>query len=398
MKILFLMLQMPEENKGGGMYVNLAEEFVNRGHEVHVMAPDNNYTSTYRCCERGMDVVRVGSIRTQGEQNMIKKGFALALMPIYYKRAYKKYYKNEKFDWILMPTPPITLIDLVKYAKNRSGAKFYLILRDIHPQSINSLGLIKHKFMYDYLEKRARAGYEIADLIGCMSQQNINFIRINYPNINPNKLVLLYNWLDSHASDDIDFNKIRKQHNLQGKIIALFGGTIGKGQRIENIEFLAEHYKSDPRLKILIIGKGVEKDRLMTIAKERNLDNIVFMDFLPQKEYMAFMSHADIGLVSISELYKVPTCPSKAVAYMALGIPVFAIINPDNDYGKIIEQSGAGYYCVGTDREMLVNKFDMILNDENLRKQMSESGKRFYQQNLTTKNAVTTIENQTSQV
>ena len=141
MKILFLMLQLAPEGKGGGMYANLAEEFAKHGHDVTVIAPDVDHSRTIMGEERGLRVLRVGSMATQGVKNMIKKGIALALLPRSYKKAYDKYLKKETFDWIFMPTPPITLSNFVGYIKKFSGAKFYLILRDIHPQSVASIGL-----------------------------------------------------------------------------------------------------------------------------------------------------------------------------------------------------------------------------------------------------------------
>lgn len=388
------MLHMPEEKGSGGMYTDLAVGLNKDGHQVTVMAPDNAFASSYIREERGMKVVRVKCRKTLGESNLIKKGIGLALMPRYYKKAYNRFLKNETFDWIFMPTPPITLVDFVNYVKNRTEAKFYLILRDIHPQSVKSIGLIKYQFMYDYLEKRARKGYEIANYIGCMSQGNIDFILTNYPSLNPSKAVLLYNWLKKETIPDLDIEFIKAKYGLKGKTIALFGGTIGLGQRIENIVFLSKHYLDNDNLRFLVIGKGVEKARLMQIAKEENLTNIVFLDFMPQAEYLTFMSKADIGLISINENYKVPTCPSKAGAYMSFGIPIFAMINPNNDYKDYIENSGAGLVVIGNDREQVIERFDQLLGNKYLRKTMSEAGIQFYNNYLTVDKAVETINGQ----
>lgn len=394
MKILFLMLHMPNENGSGGMYVDLAVEMQRQGYDVTVIAPDNDYAKSYMTNERGMRVVRVRSRKTLGESNMIKKGIGLALLPRYFKRAFNQFLKGEQFDWIFMPTPPITLADFVEYAKKETGAKFYLILRDIHPQSVHSIGLIKYKFMYDYLAKRALKGYELADKIGCMSQGNIDFIHDNYPQIDRNKLVLLYNWLKKDIVPNLDVEKIKEAKGLKDKFIVLFGGNIGLGQRIENILILARHYRDNDKIRFVIIGKGVEKIRLERIAEEEGLTNIVFMNFMPQDEYLTFMKNADVGLISINENYKVPTCPSKAVAYMSLGVPIFAIINPDNDYKDFIVNSGAGYAVEGGDQQSIFSQFDKIISDSELRENMKEAGMRFYSENLTVDKACETISNQ----
>lgn len=390
MKILFVLLELPAENKDGGMYGNLAEQFQKNGHEVTIIAPDVEHSNAYMNVERGMKVVRVASKETQGVASMFKKGIALATLPYYFKKAYKKYLADEQFDWIVMPTPPITLSGFVKYVKKRTGAKFYLILRDIHPQSVWSIGLLHNKLEYKFLDRKARTGYQTADLIGCMSQGNIDFIHNQYPGMQMGKGVLLYNWVTEPPQAEPD-PTLRPRIGLDGTFVALFGGNLGKGQRIENIAYLAEHFIDREDIVFLIIAKGVEKERLQQIAKEKQLSNIRFMDFMPQKDYLNLTKSVDLGLVSINENYRVPTCPSKAVSYMAAGVPVFAMINPGSDYGQIIEDCGAGFWAVGTDKERTIALFDKLYKDGNLRNKMSKAGIQFYKQNCTVNIAYETM-------
>ena len=382
MKILFVLLELPPESKDGGMYGNLAEQFQQNGHEVTIIAPDVEHAQTFCKTERNMRMVRVASKETQGVTSMYQKGVALATLPYFFKKGYRKYLSGEKFDWIVMPTPPITLSGFVKYVKKRTGAKFYLILRDIHPQSVWSIGLLHNRLEYMFLDRKARTGYQASDLIGCMSQGNIDFIKTQYPEMEMGRLVLLYNWVTEPPKTNPD-STIRSRLGLEGKFVALFGGTIGKGQRIENIVFLAEHYLNDPEIVFLVIGKGIEKDRMQKIVEEKKLTNIRFMDFMPQNDYLNITRSVDLGLVSINENYCVPTCPSKAVSYMAVGVPVFAMINHGSDYGQIIEDCGAGYWVVGSDKEKTTELFDRIYKDIDLRKSMSKAGRGFYEKNCT---------------
>lgn len=390
MKILFLLLTMNEKGTDGSMYISMAEQFLKKGHDVTIIAPDVSHTRTFLGTEQGMRVLRVVSKETQGVTSMFSKGIALATLPYFYKNGYKKYLSSERFDWIVMPTPPITLSGFVKYVKKRTGAKFYLILRDIHPQSVWSIGLLHNKIEYWFLDRKARTGYKAADLIGCMSQGNIDFIREQYPGMKMGKGVLLYNWVTDPPQSEPD-STLRPRLGLDGKFVALFGGNLGKGQRIENIVFLAEHYIENKEIVFLIIAKGVEKDRLQSIAEEKQLSNIHFQNFMPQKDYLNLTRSVDVGLVSINEKYRVPTCPSKAVSYMAAGVPVFAMINPGSDYGQIIEDCGAGYWVVGSDKKRTVELFDRIYNDATLRQEMSIAGRKFYQDNCTPEIACQTM-------
>ncbi|MFA5713766.1 MAG: glycosyltransferase family 4 protein, partial [Bacteroidales bacterium] len=377
------------DNTSMNMYIDLIDELKSNGHQVTAIAPSNN-NQTYIGEERGVRVLRVKARETLNVKSMVKKGIALALLPYYFKKGYHKHLKGEKFDWIFMTTPPITLIDFVENLKRRTGAKLYLILRDIHPQSAASIGLIKNRLMYNYLERRARRGYKASDLIGCMSQGNIEFIANRYPKLDRGKLVLLMNW-QKESGYSLPKSDVREKMGLKDKILVLFGGNIGLGQRVENLYNMAKHYSSNNQLQFLVIGKGVKKEYLQELVKDSNLTNIEFIDFMPREEYLDFIKSVDIGLISINENYKVPTCPSKAVSYMSLKIPIFAMINPGSDYGQIIEDAGAGYWVVGSDKERAYKLFDKMIDDSALRKEMGEKGYQFYTKNLTSTKAYLNI-------
>lgn len=51
-----------------------------------------------------VEVLRVKSQQVHYVKNMIRKGIGMASLPYYFNWAYNKYLKNEKFNWIVMPT------------------------------------------------------------------------------------------------------------------------------------------------------------------------------------------------------------------------------------------------------------------------------------------------------
>lgn len=383
MKVLFTLLNAPEDLSNGGMYADLIMEFKNNGHEVTVIGGSQKKTLFYS--EKGIRVLRVKSMPILYVKNLIKKGIGMATLPWYMKRAYKKYLVKEKFDWIVMPTPPITLIDLVKYIKQKSGGKLYTILRDIHPQSSASLGEIKYKWMIDYLYRRSDLGYNISDIIGCMSPENINFIKKEHNIPSSTRCTILYNWM-SYVPFNSDNNlDLRNKYGLTNKYVVIFGGNIGLGQCIENIVDLACHYRNDENICFVVIGKGVKKDELQRMAKNQRLDNILFIDFMPRNEYLKFVKSVDIGLISIHGNNAAPTCPSKVLSYMSLKIPVLALINNNSDYGQVyLDNPNAGLWSVASDKLKVYKQFDKLYSDSNLRKQMGENGYEFYRNYLTT--------------
>lgn len=386
MKILFVLLKAPVSLENSGMYPDLIKQFADNGHEVTVIGGSTEPTRIYSEC--GVKIISVKSLPVLYVKNLIFKGIAMATLPWYFKSAYKKFLNNEVFDWIVMPTPPITLIDVVKYIKKKSGAKLYTILRDIHPQSSASLGEIKYKWMERYLYRRSDIGYRVSDIIGCMSPENINFIKREHNIPNSTKCRILYNWMNYVPYHDEESGDLRIKYKLADKFVVVFGGNLGLGQCVDNIADLAKHYLSNEQIRFVIIGKGVKKEYLKNLADQNNLTNMIFLDFMPRDEYLNFVKSADLGLISIHGNNAAPTCPSKILSYMSLKIPVLALINKNSDYGTIfLDQPGAGFWAVASDKEIVYAHFDKLYADSELRRQMGENGYKFYSKYLTTEKA-----------
>lgn len=390
MKVLFLMLNLPADLNSSNLYLDLAIEFAAKKHDVFVIAPAIGKQKTGLYNERCLKVLRVRALKQSGIKSILKKGLAQLLLPYQFKAAYNKYLKDQKIDLILMPTPPITLTKLVIYIKKRTNAIFYLMLRDIYPQSADDIGLIRFKFIYYYLRKLEMLTYKNADIIGCMSQGNTDYIQKHNPYIDFSKLVLLPNWQKEIIRDKIATD-VRKKYNLEGKYIVLFGGTIGYAQKVDNIVLLADYYKYDVNIVFLVIGNGVKKQYLQAEVAAKQLNNVRFMDGLPRDEYLNFVQSSDIGLITIDERFTVPTIPSKTTSYLSLGLPVLAIIDKNTDYGKILEEAGAGLWSVGEDKLNIFANFDRLYHNKNLRLQFGENGYNYFKNNLTSEIAYQNI-------
>lgn len=392
MRILFLMLDLPSDANSSNLYLDLALEFFENKHEVFVIAPAKSDQKTNLYVEKGIKVLRVKTLKQIGVKSFIKKGLAQLLLPYQYRLAYSKFLKNKQFELLLMPTPPISLVNFAIHVKKRTKAKFYLILRDIYPQAAADIGLIKYRFIFSFLRYIEKKTYKNADIIGCMSQGNVDYIHVFNPNIPSQKLQLLPNWQKEHVRNKNSTN-IRKKYNLENKYLVLFGGNIGNAQRVENIVLLANQYRNNEQIVFIVIGNGVKKEYLKDLTLIAQLQNIIFMDNLPRDEYLNFVEASDIGLISIDERFTVPTIPSKTTSYLCLKLPILAIIDAHTDYGKILDESGAGLWSVGGNDKHLFDNFDKLYSDIQLRKEMGANGYQYFINNLTSEKAYQNIIN-----
>ncbi|MBV1923098.1 MAG: glycosyltransferase family 4 protein [Flavobacteriaceae bacterium] len=393
-KILYLALDFPNIEKSNNLYTDLMEEFRDNDHEVYVVAPSSDIEKTVLTEESGLNVLRVKSMPLLNV-NIIKKGIANMLLPKVYLKAIKKHYQHIDFDLIILPTPPITLYKVVNALKKKSKTPVYLILRDIFPQNAVDLGMISKKgAIYKYFRRMEKKLYAISDSIGCMSQGNIDYVINHNKEIDSSKLHLLRNWQKKQEFNVIDKNEVKKKFALDGKFVIFFGGNIGKPQKVENIVALAESFKENEKVVFYIIGKGTEKDKLITLVKENHLNNVIIKDFLPRNEYIEMMQIADVGLVSLDENFTIPNMPSKALSYFNVNIPVVALLDENTDFGTWIEDEvKAGFWVSAKNPSLLKDKIELLIEDPEQCRIIGENGYNYFNANLNPSVAYKTIIN-----
>lgn len=389
MKVLFLMFVFPDMNESFNMYTTLVEEFVSNGHEVVVIAPGNLPSGIRK--EKNIPILRVRTLPIKNVPNYMK-GISNILLPFQFGLALKKYYQNSSFDLIIMPTPPITLVDLASNLKKRYISKVYLILRDIFPQNAVDLGFMKKEgLLHKYFRSKEKKLYGVADYIGCMSNGNINYVLQHNQMIDSTKLHELKNFQKPYITFGLNHNKIRMKYGIENKFIVVFGGNMGKPQQMENVLILAEKVKAFKDIVFLLIGEGVKMDEIARLIDKQQIQNILIQRTIPKQEYQDLLSVCDVGLISLHESFTIPNIPSKALDYWNVGLPILASIDKATDFGMILDDEKCGLWSYAGDHESYYSNLIKFYNNEFFRKEMGQNGKAYFNKYLTPDLAYKTI-------
>lgn len=389
-KILFLAHSF-SSSKDGGIYSDLIKEMHAQGNHITVVAPSYD-GATGLNVENGIKVIRVKAPELMQVGN-ITKGIATLLLPYLYKLAIKRSKISFDFDAILLPTPPITLGILAKWLKKKSKAKVYLILRDIFPQNAVDLKMMRNdSLIYNYFRRKEIQLYKVSDAIGCMSDANINYIKKNNSYLDTSKLHLLPNWQKLPQFKNIESSSfIRSQYGLENKFVAIFGGNIGKPQKLENIIELAKTLKDHKDIVFLIIGAGTEKNKLAEKIRLEEIDNVTLKEHIPRADYNKLILLADVGLISLSEDFTIPNFPSKVLSYFASKRPVLASIDLNTDFGDMLDKTNSGLWAEAGKTEELKKKLLYLYHNPDVRLTMGENGHKYMKENLLPNNAYKTI-------
>ncbi|MBT8185876.1 MAG: glycosyltransferase family 4 protein, partial [Eudoraea sp.] len=250
----------------------------------------------------------------------------------------------------------------------------------------------KGSLIYRYFRNMEKKLYRISDSIGCMSPGNIEFVIRHNPEVEQKKLHLLPNWAAYYPMLTAEqVSKIRYDYGLKDKFIVMFGGNIGKPQKMENVVALAKACKDFEDIFFLIIGGGTEKEHLENLLEQEQLKNIRLQGFLSKKEYAEVLQIADVGLISLSEEFTIPNYPSKSIAYFNAKKPILASVDLNTDFGKQMEEIGAGLWAEAGKTAKLKELLLHLYKNPDLREEMGEKGHSYMVDNLLTSKAYQTI-------
>ncbi|RNC88687.1 MAG: glycosyltransferase WbuB [Allomuricauda sp.] len=393
-KVVFLALNYSNAVKEPGMYPDLMITFFKNGHDVLVVAPSIDDSKKVSLnTEAGVEVLRVPTMKLFGG-GLIEKGISNILLPFQFKRALKKSGLALDFDLIIIPTPPITMISVALWLKRKSKAKLYLILRDIFPQNGVDLKLMsKNSLPFKYFRRLEKRLYRQSDSIGCMSPANIKFVKQHNSYVPDSKLHLLPNWepLKEELEIEETESELRARYGLTNKFVALYGGNIGLPQQLENIIYLAEASQDLRDVVFLIIGWGTQKEKIMALAEEKKLKNVVFMDSVNRNELAKILKMSDLGLISLNKDFTIPNFPSKVNSYYRHKLPVLSSVDENTDFGQIQEAIGCGLWSISGDTETLKKNLVRLYENRELRQEMGRKGYDYMKNHLTPKHAYETI-------
>lgn len=397
MKILFLFISYPEDQKSTNLTKDLSDEFSKQGEDVYVatIREKKLKLNTEVSKENGVNVLRIKNGNMFNNVSRYEKLFTMMTMNKNLLNQIKKHWGNIDFDLIVGTTPYMSNAKLINGLKSYYKCPTYLILWDLFPQNAKDLELIKNKLVFNFFKRQEIKNLKNFDFIGCMTQGNIDYVKEHYNFIQKEQLSLFPLWSKISSKIEISKSEIRKKYNFkEDDFILVFGGNMGKPQSLINVINLASEIQENKQIKFLFVGQGTETNKLKDKVQELNLVNVIFKDFIPREDYEKLISSCDIGIVSLDKRFTVPNFPSKTVDYLKLGLPILASLDECalNDYGMLLENEiKAGLVCEATDKIKYKDNLIRLFNDKKLYNELSKNGHDYYEKSFNVENNYKTI-------
>lgn len=398
MNILFISLIDFESIEQRNIYTDLLRKLRNDGHMLYIISPverrQRRKTELYR--NNGCVILkqRIGNIQ---KTNYLEKGISTLLLERQMIWGIRKWFSDVHFDLILYATPPITFQKVIEYVKKRDCATTYLMLKDIWPQGLVDLGVIKKTgitgILYCMFRKKEQKLYCISDFIGCMSEANLQYLIKHNPYIAAQSVELCPNAIEPeffHEGYYKNESVLDKYDIPKDKVLFIYGGNLGKPQGIGFFMKVLKACKND-EVFFVIVGNGTEYEKTKRYIKEHQLKNVRLLQMLPREEYEEVLASCDVGLLFLDARFTIPNYPSRILSYMDKAKPVLAATDSSSDIGDTIEEGKFGYWCKSGDVSGML-KYINRLCKESLRADMGRNARSYLEQNFTADRVAKIIE------
>jgi glycosyltransferase involved in cell wall biosynthesis len=202
------------------------------------------------------------------------------------------------------------------------------------------------------------------------------------------KLIMIPNAADFRLSEELllHFDKaaFRKEMDLENKFVITYVGAHGVANHLQQVLEAGKRLE-DTNVLFLLIGEGMEKEKLKEMAVEMKIKNVRFIDPVPKKEVFKYILASQMGASVLKKADTFKTVYSnKTFDYMSCKTPVLMAI--DGVSRKLVEESECGVYFEPENIEEYNKHVRAYLSDkERLEKEGSkgyEYAKRYFDRDV----------------
>ncbi|AFY62428.1 WcaI family glycosyltransferase [Synechococcus sp. PCC 6312] len=351
MKILIYGLNYAPEITGVGKYTSeMAEWFAQAGHHVKVVTAPPYYPKwrilpPYKNCWTQEIVAGIRVYRSPlwvpAQPSALKRlihlmSFAVSSFPV---MAWQTFRFRPNIVCLLAPT--IFCLPGAWVATRLTRGKLWLHIQDFELDAAQGLGLLASGGILTKLtagiERKLLQG---ADVITTISEQM--YQRLVSKKVAGPYTWLFPNWVDTALIYPLDApSPLRQAWGIpEDAFVALYSGSLGEKQGLDIILEAAKLLIEQPKIQFIICGEGFPKQRLMQLAQEQGLSNILFQDLQPLEALNDLLNIANVHLLPQRADVADTVLPSKLKGMFASGQPVIATAHSGTQLERYVSHGG----------------------------------------------------------
>jgi glycosyltransferase involved in cell wall biosynthesis len=276
--------------------------------------------------------------------------------------------------------PPLLAIPAWLLARLRSST-LVLNVSDLWPDSAVALGAANEGVVLGAARWLEAWSYRHADFVNTVTQEWRSTL-LDVKNVPAQKVLMLPNGVDVNLFQPLPRDeRLAADLGLTDRAVVLDAGTLGYAAGLDVVLGAAELLKERP-IAFVLAGDGSERERLEKSAKERGLDNVIFIGAQPPEMVARLYSIASVAAVTLLDrpLF-VGMRPARLMAAMACAKPV--VLSAGGSAADIVGESTSGIVTRPEDPAELADAVMTLVNARDHAATMGQNGRRFVEEHYT---------------
>jgi glycosyltransferase involved in cell wall biosynthesis len=179
-----------------------------------------------------------------------------------------------------------------------------------------------------------------------------------------------------------NFNReaFRKEKGIDGRFVITYVGAHGVANHLQQVIEAAKRLE-DTNVLFLLIGHGMEKEKLKKLALEMNVKNVRFLDPVPKKEVFKYILASEMGASILKKVDAFKTVYSnKSFDYMSCKTPILMAI--DGVSRELVQAAACGIYIEPENIDEYDKQIRTYLSDPNRVKKEGNNGYEYAKKNF----------------
>lgn len=286
----------------------------------------------------------------------------------------------KKYDLILVSTAPPPLPLAAKAYTRLTGTPYVYLIYDLYPDIAIALKVLEKskavRIIQNLQKKWMHSSAKTVVLGRCMA----DYLVENYE-MPREQIAAIPIGSDPTKIVPADKNsRFRVKHGLEGFVV-LWAGNFGQHQNFDAILDAAKMVQNDAhKISFVFVGDGAQKGYLADRIADEQITNACMFPFVPEEEFSDMLASADVSLVSLEPGAEGLGVPSKFYNILASARPTVALVTPDCEVARVIDEEECGVRVEQGDAGQLATTLLHLANSPDLLARMGQNARRACEQ------------------
>lgn len=201
--------------------------------------------------------------------------------------------------------------------------------------------------------------------------------------VSPERVHVVENWAPvADVPVRPQLNAWSRAHGLDGQDVLLYAGTLGLKHNPGLLVALAEAFRDQPAVHVVVASQGAGADFVRAEARARGLDRLRVLGFQPFEAMPDVLGSAAMLLAVLEPDAGVFSVPSKVLTNLCAGRAQLLAVPPENLAAQIVTRTGAGLVVPPSDEAAFVHAARTLLGDPVRRTAMGAAARAYAEQHF----------------